>query len=59
MKGIAEYFSRSINIPSAVGDPWKKIFFDKRLSQAIEGIGTAYSVAIGLALRGIEEYKRG
>lgn len=58
MKGLAEYFSRSLNTQSAVGDPWKKIVFDKQLSKAIEEIGTSYSVAIGLALRGVEEYQR-
>ncbi len=58
MKGLAEYFSQSLNIRSAAGDPWKKIVFDKQLSKAIEEMGASYSVAIGLALRGAEEYQR-
>ncbi len=58
MEGIDEYFSKTLNVRSAVGDPWKKIVYDKRLSAAVKEIGTSYSVAMGLALRGIDEYRR-
>lgn len=58
IKGLDEYFSRITGIPTILGKPWRKISFDKRLSFAIENIGTSYSVALGLALRGIEEYRR-
>lgn len=58
MKGIEEYFSRMLDIRATVGNPWKKIVVDEKLSPVINKIGTSYSVALGLALRGIEEYQR-
>jgi type IV pilus assembly protein PilM len=58
LKGIEDYFTRTVGIHASIGNPWKKIVYDGRLEPAIERIGSAYSVAIGLALRGIEEYKR-
>jgi len=59
MKGIEEYFTKAIGIKAVSGNPWKRIAFDEKLRGTIESFGAAFSVAIGLALRGIDEYKRG
>lgn len=58
LKGIDGYFSKTLGIRSIVGKPWRKIVVPEELSPAVEKLGTSYSVALGLALRGIEEYKR-
>lgn len=59
MKGIEEYFTKAIGLQAVAGNPWKRIQFDEKLRGRIGNFGAAFSVAIGLALRGIEEYKRG
>jgi type IV pilus assembly protein PilM len=59
MKGMEEYFSKTLGITATIGNPWKNIQYDPRLKKSIESIGSSFSVVIGLALRGIDEYKRG
>lgn len=58
MQGIEEYFSRSLEMPVTLGNPWKRIIVsDDKLPLTLE-LGASFSVAIGLALRGMEEYKK-
>lgn len=54
MKGITEYFSGILGVSVEVANPWKGIRYDQVLQGAINRMGTSYSVAIGLALRGAE-----
>lgn len=58
LSGLSEFFQQKFGIKSEIGDPWRKISFDNALEQHIHRMGASYSVAIGLALRGIEEYQR-
>ncbi|MDD5084244.1 MAG: type IV pilus assembly protein PilM [Candidatus Moranbacteria bacterium] len=58
MQGIDAYFSKALELPVRVGDPWSRISYDERLRSAISKLGAAYSVAVGLALAGIESYER-
>lgn len=58
MKGVTEYFTNTIGINAIAGNPWRRIGYDNELTKMIEDIGSSFSVAIGLALRGIDEYKR-
>ncbi len=58
MKGLVEYFSNSLGMSVTVGDPWKKIIVDDNAKDLVSSLGTSFSVALGLALRGVEEYKR-
>jgi len=57
LKGIDTYFSKKLNIKSIIGDPWKKITYDEKIEPIIKKFGTSFSVAVGLALRGIEEHR--
>lgn len=58
LKGIDTYFSEALNMRATIGNPWKKIDFDKKLAPQVEKMGSSFSVAIGLALKGVEEYQR-
>lgn len=58
LKGIDGYFSKALGIRTVIGDPWKKIVCAKKLLPIVKKIGPSFSVALGLALRGAEEYKR-
>lgn len=58
MKGLEEYFSRSLGYPVTLGNPWRRISVSDNAKPLIEQLGASFSVALGLALRGMEEYKR-
>lgn len=58
MKGLEAYFTRSLGMPVTIGNPWRRIAFKDEAAPLIKELGASFSVAIGLALRGMEEYKR-
>ncbi|HEX8974147.1 MAG TPA: type IV pilus assembly protein PilM [Patescibacteria group bacterium] len=58
MKGIEAYFSRTLGSNVTLGNPWRRVMANDSIKPFIEKLGVAYSVALGLALRGVEEYKR-
>ncbi|GBE17236.1 competence protein A [bacterium BMS3Abin15] len=58
LKGVDDYFSKALGIKTIIGDPWKKIVYDESLSPIVKKVGPSFSVALGLALKGVEEYKR-
>lgn len=58
LKGVDEYFSRILKTSAVIGNPWNKIIVDEQIKPATERLGASYSVALGLALRGVEEYRR-
>jgi len=52
--GITDYYSELLHLPVERGDPWKRIQYDPKLEPFIQEFGTSFSVAIGLALTGID-----
>ncbi len=52
LTGLAAYYSTSLELPVAIGDPWKRVASLPQLEAAVKRMGTAYSVALGLALQG-------
>jgi type IV pilus assembly protein PilM len=58
MRGLDTYLSKTIALPVVMGAPWKSVNYDSQLEGVIARMGTSYSVAIGLALAGIESYER-
>lgn len=58
MTGLAQYLSTTLGLPVEVASPWRGIRYDQKLQPAIDRMGTSYSVALGLALWGIERKKR-
>lgn len=58
MTGIEQYLTKALGIQTVVGNPWKRIVFNQDLSPVINKMGASFSVAVGLALRGIEDYRR-
>lgn len=55
--GIEAYFSKKLGVSAIIGDPWKKIEIDNKILSTVKSLGTSFSVATGLALKGIEEYR--
>lgn len=57
LKGIENYFSEALKIRTFVGNPLSRIEYDHKLDPILNKDKTKLSVAIGLALRGFEEYQ--
>lgn len=58
LKGTPEYFTKMLGIQVVLGNPWSKVVVPENMSPIVQRIGTSFSAAIGLALRGVEDYKR-
>lgn len=57
MKGLLPYFSRRLGRDVAFGNPWVNVHLGNRLPPIDRNHAVQYSTAIGLALRGIDEYE--
>ncbi len=58
LSGLDEYFFKALNVKTIVGNPLSRVEYDKRLEPRVREIGGQFSVAIGLALSGVEEYSK-
>ena len=59
MKGLEQYLSNFLKMDGKVADPWRRIMIkDNNVAALIKRLGGSFTVALGLALRGAEEYKR-
>jgi type IV pilus assembly protein PilM len=58
LKGIENYFSNALKIKTFIGNPLSRISYDYKLDPVLNKNKTQFSVALGLALRGAEEYKK-
>jgi len=54
--GIDKYFGEALNIKTIIGNPLSRIDYDQKLVAKLREIGPQFSVSVGLALRGAEEY---
>ncbi len=54
MTGLVEYYTQIFGLPVSIGDPWKRISYDTGLAPEVQRLGTSFSVALGLALSGID-----
>ncbi|MFA7209720.1 MAG: pilus assembly protein PilM [Parcubacteria group bacterium] len=55
LPGLDEYFSKALGIKTIIGNPLGRIEYDKRLEPKARELGNQFSVAIGLALGGVDE----
>lgn len=53
--GLVKYFESLLQISVVLGNPWKDLRYDSVLEKKIQELGTSFSVAIGLALKGTEK----
>lgn len=52
--GLKEYFAVKLNKDIIIGDPFVGLFYPQILTPALKEIGPSYAIAVGMALRGIE-----
>ena len=55
LSGLADYFTQALGIKTIVGNPFGRIEYDKKIEPALKILGTRFSVAAGLALKGMEK----
>ncbi len=58
MKGISGYFVNAFHLPVSVADPWQGISCDDVIRPALNTIGPSFAIAVGLALGGIDRYRK-
>jgi type IV pilus assembly protein PilM len=58
MKGLEEYFANLLETKAMLGNPWRRIAVQDEAKSLTAQLGGSFSVVLGLALRGLEEYKR-
>jgi type IV pilus assembly protein PilM len=59
MTGLREFFAEKTGRVVEVGNLWKNISYEKNLEPYISRMDGGFSVAIGLALRGVDDFRRG
>lgn len=57
MHGLLPYMTRRLGRPVESGNPWVNVRLGKRIPPIDRGKSVQYSTAIGLALRGLDEYE--
>lgn len=57
MKGLLPYLSRRLNRDVVFGNPWVNVHLGKHIPPIDRNHSVQYSTAIGLALRGLDEYE--
>ncbi len=57
MQGLLPFFARRLGRPVEFGNPWVNIRLGKQLPLIDRNHSVQYSTAIGLALRGLDEYE--
>ncbi|MCK4592378.1 type IV pilus assembly protein PilM [Candidatus Parcubacteria bacterium] len=55
LPGLIAHFSKELDVPVEIGNPWKNIIYDSALNKALKENSPFFSAAVGLALRGFEK----
>ncbi|MFH1780693.1 MAG: type IV pilus assembly protein PilM [Candidatus Nealsonbacteria bacterium] len=55
MPGIIDYFMKNLSKPVEIANPFTSIYYPPILENTLKEMGPAYAIAIGAALRGLEE----
>lgn len=54
LSSFSDYISKTLNMNVVIGDPWARVSYPEDLEPVLKEIGPRLSVAIGLAMRGVE-----
>jgi type IV pilus assembly protein PilM len=55
MPGMIDYFSKNLQKPVSVANPFGTIFYPPILEDDLKNLGPSYAIAVGASLRGLEE----
>ena len=56
MTGISDYFFNKLKIKTIIGNPFARVSYDSKLKPIIADIQNGFATAVGLALKGVDEY---
>lgn len=55
--GLESFIAKKIGLKTIIGNPFSRVGYEKKLEPAIDKMRSQFSVAMGLALKGIDELK--
>ncbi|MBU1045552.1 type IV pilus assembly protein PilM [Patescibacteria group bacterium] len=55
LTGGADYFSKKLDLPVELADPFLDIFYPPTLSETLKKISSGFTIAVGMALRGFNK----
>ncbi len=55
MPGIVDYFAKNLSKPAEIASPFVNIYYPPILEDTLKEMGPSYTIAVGAALRGLEE----
>ena len=55
MPGIIDYFMKNLSKPTEIANPFTNIYYPPILEDTLKEIGPSYAIAVGAALRGLEQ----
>ncbi|MFH1423404.1 MAG: type IV pilus assembly protein PilM [Candidatus Nealsonbacteria bacterium] len=55
MPGIVDYFAKNLSKPVEIANPFNNIYYPPILENTLKEMGPSYAIAVGAALRGLEE----
>ncbi len=55
MPGLADYFMKNLSKPTEIANPFINIYYPPILENTLKEMGPSYAIAVGVALRGLEE----
>jgi len=55
MPGLIDYFMKNLSKPTEIANPFANIYYLPILEDALKKMGPSYAIAVGAALRGLEE----
>lgn len=58
MQGLSAYFTNLFHVPVSIADPWQGIQSDDMIRPAIAKLGPSFAIAVGLALGGVDRYRK-
>lgn len=58
LNGLAEFFQNKFNIKTIIGNPFSRIDYNKKLESTLSMMKGQFSVCLGLALSGIQDFMR-
>lgn len=58
MSGLPEYLSSRLDTAVSVADPWQNIFVEEVVRDSAVRISPSFAIAIGLALGGVERFRK-
>jgi len=53
LPGLVDYFAKTFGLACFIGNPWKRVIYPEVLKPTLREIGSYFSVAVGLAMRGV------